>query len=367
MAAAPAVDEAKTMKQEVKLDSKYGPASLPNTKPMKLSPTQIRVTAEPPTSPIHLSHDSEDDENYWGDLQPQDHEVPTWPDDEPEIIEMVDDDGGPTLHNDSLEMKVLREGARAALIRDYVWAEDTKRFVNIPQSFQDAVPMTKRERKDLLKGIPENFNRVFPCRGPRALSVEDRQRVRWWNELWFLEKGAPRLHGQMVDQLRALTYLAQECGEAPERIGLSIDELRVLLRKIITIHVDTMKLLAHMQVKRALLATNRGSGAKDTDPEQLIISEKRRESEVKRAESRLAVDINARRPLLKNYSKNKKPTPFGGLGTRRHRQPTQATSLDQPRLFAHRGGATRGYFRTRGRGRGRGFRGGSGRGQTPQL
>src|SRR5690349_18043435 len=94
-------------------------------------------------------------------------------------------------------------------------------------------------------------------------------RVRWWNELWLLENGAPRLHNQLTDQLRALTYLAQECSDAPERIGLTLDELRSLLRKIIVLHVDTMKLLSHMQVRRALLATNRGT-TREMDPQHLI-------------------------------------------------------------------------------------------------
>jgi hypothetical protein len=263
----------------------------------------------------------------------------------------MDTDRGHPLDPDSLEMRVLKEGARAARIKDYQWAESTKKFVDIPANFQDATPMTKRERKDLLKGIPD-FTRTFPCKGPRALSTEDRARVRWWNELWFLEKGAPRLHNQMVDQLRALTYLAQECGDAKERIGLSLDELRFLLRKIIILHVDTMKLLSQMQVRRALLATNRSTDPREMDPLQFIISDKRRETEVKRAESKLAVDINASRPLLKGYAKAKKspPAPFGGLGTS---TPTG-----------------RGFFK-RGRGRGRGsyqaYQGGTGRGQSNQL
>lgn len=340
---------------KIKTESKWGPLG---------SPKDFIIEADPPTSPVNLADGDGEDENYWGDVQPQDYEIPQWPDDDTNGTPIVDDDG--TQTTDSAEIFV-REGARAILLKNYTWAESTKTFVDIPQSFQDAEPMSKKARKELLKGIPENFTRVFPCKGPRALTDEDRARVRWWNELWFLETGAPRLHGHLVDELRALAFLAQECSDAPERIGLELPDLRTLLQKIITLHVDTMRLVANMQTKRAILATSRGSASALTpDPERLIISDKRREMEVKRAESKLAADIIAR-PLLKTYrGGNRKPPPFGGLGsTRRHRQP-QST----PFAFARgtpRGGATR-IFAKRGRGRGRAFnQGGTGRGQPSQF
>ena len=337
-------DDLESPPQQVKLESKYR---------RKGAPKDFVVVAEPPPSP-KSSRSDDDDEDYWGDPQPMDHEVPTWPDDE-------DDGTFQMLESDSLEMKVLRESARASLIKNYVWADSTKEFAEVPQSFQDATPMKKRERKELLKDIPENFGKVFPCRGTRSLTKEDRKRVKWWNELWFLEKGAPKLHGYMVDELRALMYLAQECGDAPERVGLQLDELQSLLQKIIRLHVDTMRMLASMQTKRAILATNRGSDENEADPQTLIISDKRREREVKRAESSLAADIVSR-PLLR-YS-GKKPSPFGGLGTRRPRQGYQGFT---PRGSAPRTNSSRGYFSKRGRGRGRAYQGGAGRGQPSQL
>ena len=343
----------------MKLESKYLPAL---SKKRKDAPKDFVVVTDPPTSP-RSTWTEDDDEDYWGDPQPMEHEIPTWPDDlDDEKPIMADDDGTfQMLESDSLEMKVLRESARASLIKNYVWADSTKNFVDVPQSFQDAVPMKKRERKELLKDVPDNFGRVFPCRGTRSLTKEDRKRVKWWNELWFLEKGAPKLHGYMVDELRALLYLAQECGDAPERVGLQLDELQSLLQKIIKLHVDTMRMLASMQTKRAILATNRGSDENEADPQTLIISDKRREREVKRAESSLAADIVSR-PLLR-YS-GKKPSPFGGLGTRRPRQNYQGFT---PRGSAPRANSSRGYFSKRGRGRGRAYQGGAGRGQPSQL
>ena len=345
--------------RQVKLESKYLPAL---SKKRKDAPKDFVVVTDPPTS-LRSTWTEDDDEDYWGDPQPMEHEIPTWPDDlDDEKPIMADDDGTfQMLESDSLEMKVLRESARASLIKNYVWADSTKNFVDVPQSFQDAVPMKKRERKELLKDVPDNFGRVFPCRGTRSLTKEDRKRVKWWNELWFLEKGAPKLHGYMVDELRALLYLAQECGDAPERVGLQLDELQSLLQKIIKLHVDTMRMLASMQTKRAILATNRGSDENEADPQTLIISDKRREREVKRAESSLAADIVSR-PLLR-YS-GKKPSPFGGLGTRRPRQSYQGFT---PRGSAPRTNSSRGYFSKRGRGRGRAYQGGAGRGQPSQL
>lgn len=112
-----------------------------------------------------------------------------------------------------------------------------------------------------------------------------------------------------------MTFLAQECGEAEERIGLSIDELRLLLKKAIALQVDNIKMLAYMQRHRAMLATNMDTQEQEADPKQFIISDKARDVQVRQAEARLAHDITARRPILRDYA-SKKPS-FGGLQPRR--------------------------------------------------
>ena len=121
---------------QVKLESKYAPGYAQRRKE---TPRDF-VVADPPVSP-KLFWSEDDDDDYWGDPQPQDYEVPTWPDDvEDDKPIMVDDDGTiPMLEGESLEMKVLRESAKASLVKNYVWADSTKNMVEIPQSFQDAV------------------------------------------------------------------------------------------------------------------------------------------------------------------------------------------------------------------------------------
>jgi hypothetical protein len=75
--------------------------------------------------------------------------------------------------------------------------------------------------------------------------------VTYWNELWFLETGAPRLHKMLTEELQVLTFLAQETGESENKIGIPNDMCRDLLKSAIWLHVDTMKMLADMQKRRA--------------------------------------------------------------------------------------------------------------------
>ena len=66
------------------------------------------------------------------------------------------------------------------------------------------------------------------------------------------------------------------------RIEISYSEQYELLLNLIRLHVDTLKIVSAMQVQRALHATHRQTVTKKTDPQQLIISTKVKEAELKK-------------------------------------------------------------------------------------
>lgn len=137
-------------------ESKYGPIPKIQTKNLRRRerPKQFKVTADVPDSPIALSYNYNDDDaeeaSLWGDIQPDDDEIPRWPDEAP--LPSDDDGTFPVVEDDALERQVLQQSAKASRISNYTWSQSTRDFAEIPDSFQDAVPMKKRQRKELLKG-----------------------------------------------------------------------------------------------------------------------------------------------------------------------------------------------------------------------
>lgn len=222
------------------------------------------------------------------------------------------------------EEQVMKEQIARNQLRMYHFSDETKEALQIPTSFQDATPAEHSERRALTRHLPlRNFINSFHCVGVRNLDAEDRAQVRNPSDLWFLTIGAPRLHDLMVEELGALAFLFQECGEDPVRLGLNPEELQHLLKDIISLHIDTMKTVASMQLQRACLATGRDPPRKQTDKKRLIISEKVKQQEVKQAEERLAHQMGT--SLIQHQGRS---SYWGrGLnrgawrGTRRPRQP----------------------------------------------
>lgn len=256
--------------------------------------------------------------------------------------------------------RVILESTRAAMLKSYKWSESTINFVDIPVTFQDAKPLSPAERRELLRDTPTTFNKTFPCKGISNLG-DDRKYVRVPSHLWFLEKGAPKLHTMMTEELKVLMYLVQECGDSSEKIGLEVSELTSLLKKIVTLHVDTMKMISKMQTQNARRAMNRSVDDSE-DPQQNIISDRQREADMKKVEIDLAYQLGRGRSLLAMgrglLPKRQKPGPFGRGQTRRPRQGGRGFQQPQSTNFF--------FKRGRGRGRGRGSRGrGNARPQEP--
>ena len=309
-------------------------------------PTDFRVEACLDDNNPHFGEETDDKENFWGDPADVNIDDELAEEDKTQDCEAEDD---PVLR------RVLRESARAAHLKEYQWSEWIREVANIPASFQDLKPMSSKERKELLRDTPDNFHRAFPCTGVRNMG-EDRKRVRLFSELWFLEKGAPKIHDMLVEELRVLTFFAQECSEVKEKIGLQEQELFSILRTILTLHVDTLKMLSAMQVQRALIATNRQAPTKESDPKHQIISSAVREAELKKVEADIAYELGSGRSLVTlGRSLSRKPGAFGRGSNRRPRFSRDAenrsftTSNSRP--------TQQPFSRTRGRGRGRGTRG----------
>ena len=343
----PAKDSKKLVK-EPSDDSKHGK----NEKP-----EDFMIEAYPDGGNPPFGEDQDDRENLWGD--PADFNV------DDELAEEDKKTQEWEVDDDPVFRRVLRESARAAHLKEYQWSEWIREVANIPTSFQDLKPMSSKERRELLKDTPENFHREFPCTGVRNMG-EDRRRVRLFSELWFLEKGAPKIHDMLVEELRVLTFFAQECSEVKEKIGLQEQELFGVLRNIITLHVDTLKMLSAMQVQRALIATNRQAATRETDPKHQIISTAVREAELKKAEADIAYELGSGRSLV-TLGRSLTRTKPGAFGRGSNRRPRFSRGSVIRQFSSNAGRPSQQHFsRTRGRGRGRGTRG-RGRARSSQA
>ena len=263
--------------------------------------------------------------------------------------------------------RVIKSSAKTIRLKEYKWAKSTLDFVQIPTKFQDLNPMSSAERRELLKETPSSFAKAFPCKGLTSLG-EERKYVNVPSELWWLEKAAPKLHLMMREELRALMFFVQECGEDKERLGLQTEEMLNLLKTVITLHVDTMKMIAAMQRQRAWKAMERDDpDGKQEDPEQQIISDKQKDAERKKVEQRVAFEMGKGRSFLQQVTSNFKKRKAGPF--------RQSQSQRRPRHSGGgRGRAQATYEQSnqetflpsksfRGRGRGRGGRGRGGRGR----
>lgn len=293
-----------------------------------------------------LEYDPEHDAGYWGSpAAPGSRTVTT--------DDFVDNDDDEEL---VLE-QVIKTSAKSYRLKEYRWAKSTIDFVQIPATFQDANPMSSAERREIIKETPSNFSRVFPCKGTTSLG-EDKKYIETPSEIWWLEKGIPKLHQMMTEELRALLFFVQECGDEPEKIGLQLDEMTSLLKGIITLHVDTMKMISAMQRQRAWRAMGSMDPDKpQEDPEQQIISDKQKEVEKRKVEQKLAFEMGKGHSFLQRVSsfKKRKTAPFSRPSYRRPRFARRGAAQHRAREFYEETPQT--SFLQRTRGRGRGFRG----------
>lgn len=213
------------------------------------------------------------------------------------------------------EELVIREQVMRNQLKQYVWSDETRADLAIPSHFQDAVPLEKEERKKLFEVLP-SFTKSFPCTGLKSLG-DQKKFVTNQSDVWFLEKAAPKLHEMLVEELGAMVFLYQECGDDPRRLGLDAEELQELLKRIITSHVDVLKMIANMQIQRALAATSRSPLPKEGDKLKEIISDKVKLEEKKRAEAEVAYKMSGN---LFPARGAKAPNRGAWRGTRRPRQ-----------------------------------------------
>jgi hypothetical protein len=154
-------------------ESKYSPPS--RKRKNRKTGLTITIPRDPSSREVEpLNSWSEDEEdNYWGDPQPAEHEVPVWPgdpveSDDNEIQEWLVNEfksDGSEGRLQAAGREVIREAARNRLISDYKWDESTKAFVDVPDSFQDAFPAPRKARKTMLRERRTTSGRRSPARG----------------------------------------------------------------------------------------------------------------------------------------------------------------------------------------------------------
>ena len=72
---------------------------------------------------------------------------------------------------------------------------------------------------------------------------------------WFCNKAAPQLHRNILEEMSVLAWVIQEAKAPPSegagtRVGLSESGLFALLKKLVKLKMDTLSLVASMQIQR---------------------------------------------------------------------------------------------------------------------
>ena len=127
-----------------------------------------------------------------------------------------------------------------------------------------------------MNDIPD-LKTVFPCPGLRSLGTERYLVSR--EARWFLEKAAPTLHMGAMEVLNILAFALQEMEEESDgtRVGLAMEDLGDLIQQAMFLQLDTIQLIASMQIHRASLATQRAPPISDEVKEQAILSDRAKE------------------------------------------------------------------------------------------
>ena len=178
------------------------------------------------------------------------------------------------------ELRELMLGARAQKrIADYKWDQAIGEVAKFP-NLQEPKPLEPQERKSLMRDVPDLYG-TFPCQGLRSMG-DDRARVNPADR-WFLERGAPRLHLNMLEEINLLTYILQEMQDGEgTRLDLSEEQVLDLMKKAINLQIDSLQLLASMQIQRACSATARSPPSSEDEKQKLILSDKLRAEDAKK-------------------------------------------------------------------------------------
>lgn len=229
---------------------------------------------------------------------------------------------------DEESREAVEETVRAKRIRNYGWSTVLDGCLVVPD-LHDGKPMQGKQRKQLMDGIPD-FSERFRC-VPLSSLGEDR-RLASEGDRWFLEKAVPKIHAHILDELNILAFVLQESQDGDgSRVGLSETDLRGYLETVIKLKIDTLQLLAAMQVQRAHIATRRIPPPTEEQKEKSIISERAKLESAKRAETAAQEKKGVKRRRTFGFFAGRQSGNFG-RGTRRPRYAPLGLSSEEPSL-----------------------------------
>ena len=244
-------------------------------------------------------------------------------------------------------------------IKDYRWSSSIREVLP-PLRLQEPKPMQPKERRETLQDIPD-LKSVFSCPGLRSLGA-DRHRVSK-EARWFLEKAAPTLHLGALEVVNLLAFALQEVEEGGDgsRVGISTEELGALIQKALFLQLDTIQLIASMQIHRASMAMFKVAPDSEDTKDQAILSDKVKEEVKKQQLSSRSQGVgrgNGRWGRRPRFAPESLPTNRNNFSS--YKNNLNSYQAPRTRDFSNRPQAKGSSNRFRGRGRG-GFKGRQGK------
>jgi hypothetical protein len=181
----------------------------------------------------------------------------------------------------------IKESVLASKVRDYRWDPRLVASVLAFPNLQEPSPLEMKTREELTKGVPD-LMKAAPCPPLKGLG-EVKQRIAE-PDYWFLDRAVPRIHANIYEEINILAFIRQEAREPREgdgsRMDLGEDATLLLLERVIRMKIDTLALLASMQIQRARQATHRAplTPAISETGSKPIFSDKMLASDAKKAE-----------------------------------------------------------------------------------
>ena len=249
------------------------------------------------------------------------------------------------------DQKLLRKKQIDELLKEkitnYKWGQDVINTFTFPD-MQKAKPLKGKQRAEVLKLTPD-LSTACPCQGLKGMGEEEVDLSS--PDRWFCDTAAPQLHRNMLEEMSLLAWIMQEASNPAvaqdppgSRVGLTEEGIFILLRKLVALKMDTLSLLASMQITRVRATIGRVTkDKKDSERTKPIISAETMEEEDKQEEKK--AQKSRQRRNFGNFgfaSARRGGARRGGGGPRRHRQASRFLSRpsfqiqeENPRGFSY--------------------------------
>lgn len=238
------------------------------------------------------------------------------------------DNVGFSAEDQELLLKKQRQEIINEKISKYVWGQDVKDIFSFPD-LQKARPLKGKQRAELMKGLPD-LSTSCPCPGLKGMGDEEVNLSS--PDRWFCDTAAPQLHRNIMEEMSVIAWILQEAtnpddveGAPGTRVGLTEEGIFTLLKKLVTLKMDTLSLIASMQITRVRSALGRvPKEKKENEKTKPIISAEMMEEDDKLEEKK--VQKSRQRRLFGFASARRGGAGRGRGGSRRHRQASRFSS-----------------------------------------